>query len=224
MKTVTKVGLIVSLSMIVAGISLCVIPVAMSGGNMVDFFNDKREKRDVSVDKPYKYVTVNAPMDNVELDFSVNNNESYVELYDSDRYKFDVYVDDETLYIGMEEQNMSITGFINGGISPRKITVHLVGGEDKLVNVNTGIGSLDIKGNMYIEELHVNTGIGDVDISKDTLLGKVYIKTGIGSVTLPKASDAVQINTGIGNVHTHAIKDKSGSVNIDTGIGSVNVH
>ena len=212
MKTVTKVGLIVSLSMIVAGISLCVIPVAMSGGNMVDFFNDKREKRDVSVDKPYKYVTVNAPMDNVELDFSVNNNESYVELYDSDRYKFDVYVDDETLYIGMEEQNMSITGFINGGISPRKITVHLVG------------GGLDIKGNMYIEELHVNTGIGDVDISKDTLLGKVYIKTGIGSVTLPKASDAVQINTGIGNVHTPAIKDKSGSVNIDTGIGSVNVH
>ena len=204
MKTVTKVGLIVSLSMIVAGISLCVIPVAMSGGNMVDFFNDKREKRDVSVDKPYKYVTVNAPMDNVELDFSVNNNESYVELYDSDRYKFDVYVDDETLYIGMEEQNMSITGFINGGISPRKITVHLVGGEYKLVNVNTGIG--------------------DVDISKDTLLGKVYIKTGIGSITLPKASDAVQINTGIGNVHTPAIKDKSGSVNIDTGIGSVNVH
>ncbi len=219
MKTKTKVGLIASISMIVIGTGMIAASLSSVGWNWTGLFHDSREKRVVGVEKPYTSVVVNTAADSIELDYSPDNKETVVELYDNEAYPYDVYVSDDTLFIVMKEEGFSFNNFFTDGIAGRKVTVKLVGGEYDVVNVRTGIGNIDVKGSMYVNRFISETGIGDIDVAKTVAIDKLNAKTGIGGISVPKASGLTELQTGIGNIRTDAYKDRSGNLSIHTGIG-----
>ena len=59
MKTKTKVGLIVSISMVMLGAGMIAAAMSSVGWKITGFFTDNRVKRVVGVDEPYKSVVVN---------------------------------------------------------------------------------------------------------------------------------------------------------------------
>lgn len=221
MKTKTKVGLIVSISMVMLGAGMIAAAMSSVGWKITGFFTDNRVKRVVGVDEPYKSVVVNTATDLIELDYSVDNTETVVELYDNEKYYYDVYVSDDTLYIYLKDENLPVSDFVNESVMGRSVVVHLTGGEYDIVNVKTGIGAIDIKGSMYIKQLTAKTGIGDINVADNVMLGKVKAETGIGGISAPKADGLNELKTGIGNIHTPAYKDRDKNVNLDTGIGKI---
>ena len=221
MKTKTKAGLIVSLSTIVLGIGMITAAMTSGGWSLKGLFSDNRVKRVVGVDKPYTSVVVNTTVDSVAVDYSVDNKETWIELYDDEKYPYDVHVSDDTLYIYPKEENFYVNEIISVGVSGRNVVVHIGGGEYDIVNVRTGIGNIDIKGSMFINELITKTGIGDINVGKDIVPKSLRAQAGIGSIFVPKAEGLTELKTGIGNIHTPSYKERRGDVKIDAGIGKV---
>ena len=223
MKTKTKVGLILSLSLVVVGAGLAAVSLSSMGWSMENLFSDNRQLRVVGVDEPYSSVVVVTAVDGVKLDYSADNKESTVEVYYSDEYDYDIHVSEGTLYVTVKDdnRNISIDRAIRNGFSAHEVVLHLTGGEYSIVNLKTGLGNIDMEGDPFISKLYVETGIGDVDISKEAKIKDLDIKTGIGSVNVPASDNNMYIKTGIGNVHTPDLSGKKqGTVKIETGVGS----
>ena len=179
MKTKTKVGLILSLSLVVVGAGLAAVSLSSTGWSMENLFSDNRQLRVVGVDEPYSSVVVVTAVDGVKLDYSADNKESTVEVYYSDEYDYDIHVSEGTLYVTVtdDNRNISIDRAIRNGFSAHEVVLHLTGGEYSIVNLKTGLGNIDMEGDPFISKLYVETGIGDVDISKEAKIKDLDIKS-----------------------------------------------
>ena len=220
MKTATKAGLIISLSLMIVGLSTTVITVAVSGGDLVNIISDDRKETVRQVERPYKSVEIKAAVDTVIIEVA-DDNVTKVDYFGGDNYSYDVTVRENVLYI---ESNSELPSYgvnvLRDGFSNRELHVYLSSAELDKLKVKTGVGSVDINDKIYIDDIKVEAGVGNVslsggvsadtvdikvgvgsiDISKKAVINEIKLRAGIGSVSAPKAQKSFIAESGIGRV------------------------
>ena len=220
MKKTKKVGLIISLSLIGVGLLLMVIAVASAGSDWKTIFSDDRDRVITEISQPFDSIVIETELDSVEIVPSEDSS-SVAEYYSSDRSGYDLKVSNRVLTIRPRHSKRWYEYINISGFSGHEVRLLIPTGPYKSIDVETGIGSIDIHRDIVADEISTKTGIGSISMPTSS---KSKVDAGIGEVNVYENPSSppdgeLDIHTGIGSVTAPRGKH----TDIDTGIGDVTI-
>ena len=198
--SITKILLIIAISLIVAGSIIFVCAMTSIGWDFSKLSRAKYVTNSYDIDEPYKEISIKA--ETADIVFAVSEDSSYrVECYEQERVKHEVSVKDGTLMIAINDTR-AWHDYIGFNFDSPKITVYMPAGE---------YGALSIK-----------LSTGNVEVSRDFCFNSIDISSSTGKITnFASAKGDVKLEVSTGKILVSNIS--AGSLDVKVSTGDANI-
>lgn len=196
MKKSTKIWLGVAGTLVVVGIMISIFTLSFNQWDFDRFSTRKFETNTYDVSQKFSNISMNTSVADIMFVLS-ENGKCKVECYEDEKAKHSVTVNDDTLYINVNEDK-DWFDFININFQSPKITVYLPKSEYNM--------------------LSIDETTGDINISKDFKFKSVDVLLTTGNVNcLASASEMIKINATTGNIDVEDTSAARFDLSVTTG-------
>ena len=217
MKTITKIWIIVAVSLIAIGVVAFTIGVSLNGGIEMNKYTTKTYDNLES----FNDITINATTADINF-LQSSDSKAKVVCYEEEKESYSVAVNDNKLTIELKS-NKKWYEFISIGFKSPKITVYLPSEKYSEICIKLSTGDIDING-ITAKNLNLTVTTGDIELKNATVENDINIKYSTGEVELEniKANNfTASGSTGDIDLNSVVLSDK---MNITTSTGDVHFY
>ena len=186
-----KAGLIIAISLIIAGCIIFVVSLAALDFDFTKFDTKKYETNTYEIDEYFNKLSLNATT--AEIVFAASDDENCkVICYEPEKLKHSVTVKDETLIIKTVD-TQKWYDYIGISFENPKIMIYLPENREYTsLLINTDTGNVEIPNNFTFENIEITGGTADV-ICQASASKLIEISTGTGDIEINSAASGEDI-------------------------------
>lgn len=198
--SITKILLIIAISLVVAGSIIFVCAMTSIGWDFSKLSRAKYVTNSYDIDEPYKEISIKA--ETADIVFAVSEDSSYrVECYEQERVKHEVSVKDGTLMIAINDTR-AWHDYIGFNFGFPKIIVYMPAGEYGALSIKLSTGNVEVSRDFCFDSIDISGSTGKIT-NFASAKGDVKLEVSTGKILVSNISAGsldVKVSTGDANI------------------------
>ena len=198
--SITKILLIIAISLVVAGSIIFVCAMTSIGWDFSKLSRAKYVTNSYDIDEPYKEISIKA--ETADIVFAVSEDSSYrVECYEQERVKHEVSVKDGTLMIAINDTR-AWHDYIGFNFGFPKIIVYMPAGEYGALSIKLSTGNVEVSRDFCFDNIDISGSTGKIT-NFASAKGDVKLEVSTGKILVSNISAGsldVKVSTGDANI------------------------